>query len=73
MKQILNQITRILTQKLSNWAMRRATKAMTQSAGTTAKGTKSPASPQALRQQKMARDTAKRARQAAKITRKLGR
>lgn len=78
MSNIFNQITRFFTNKLMNWGMRRATKALSQPSkgtkpGGKPGGTAKAASPQMQQQQKAAREAAKRARQAAQITRRLGR
>ena len=66
---LFSPVGRMLTQRLMNWGMNKGIDLATRrTGGTTADGKPSP---QAAKQAKAARQAVKRARQAARITRKL--
>lgn len=68
---IMNMLTRMLMQRATRWGIRKGTDALAKrTAGKTAAGKMTPA---AREQAKTMRLATKRARQAAQITRRLGR
>ena len=68
---ILNQIARIFVNRAVNWGIRKGTDTLAKrSGGTTASGKMTP---QARKQVHTSREAIKRGRQAARITRRLGR
>ena len=68
---LLNQFTRILTNRLMNWGVNKGINTMARrSGGTTPTGKMTP---QARKQEKTTREAVKRAREAARITRRMGR
>ena len=68
---LLNQFARIVTNRLMNWGINKGINtAARRSGGTTAGGKMTP---QARKQERTAREAVKRARQAARITRRMGR
>lgn len=70
MQQIMNMLTRMIMRRGLNWGINEATRQMSKP-GTRHPGGK--ATPAAQQQGRGAREAAKRARQAAQITRRLGR
>jgi len=66
MNQFFNMLTRMVTRRLMNWGINKSLRQMNS-------GTGGKRSPQQKSLNKTARETAKRARQAARITRRLGR
>ncbi|HRO13797.1 MAG TPA: hypothetical protein PLL33_01905 [Paracoccus sp. (in: a-proteobacteria)] len=70
LNQILNMFGRMVTRRLMNWGVNKDIDAATRRAGGTVKG-KPALSTQ--KQAKAAREAVKRARQAARVTRRIGR
>lgn len=64
LNQILNMVTRLFVRKGVNWGVNKGTKAIAK---------RSAAKPVVTDHTNHARDVAKRARQAAKVTRRIGR
>lgn len=67
---IINQITRIFVNRAVNWGIRKGTDTLAKRSGGTTTGGKM--TPQARKQAQTSREAIKRARQAARITRRMG-